>query len=430
MGKQKKILLFICLFLLGFIIRYALSTYSDVNELGDVWIYGLMAKAVLQGKWAANCCGKNAGYGLYLAGIYYLFGADNPLAVRIVQIITDLITALILYRVGKNFFSPRGSFYVFLIYVTNPITSSFTGLHLAETLTSFLVAIMALILSSTAFKNNKLVWILYGFVLGLFVFVRYQFTMLALSFIILAAIMYFRKFAKLFFVEMAIIGFLLGSTYSLISYYKNYGVISIVSPYKQTWGGLLAHFYDTARWPEIQGQRPTWEVNDNYNKVYSEYAMVDYNQGVTWPPIERKNRILLFQKLRTDWKQYLFNTARNIVWLWDKYHISEFYDRFYPADSIPIRIYNIFLLIFYFYGIVTFIIRHPRQAFVNPLLGFSLYFFLFITFTISLIDNESRHSLPFYPLLMLWAGQGCNYFQEAIVNIRSSRNTSVNQNKS
>jgi 4-amino-4-deoxy-L-arabinose transferase-like glycosyltransferase len=420
MKPKKKFLLIIFLLTLGFVFRYILSQFNDFHIGGDNDVFESLTRDILAGRLAASCCVKNAGYSMFLAGIYAVFGMDNVQAIRITQIITDLITALLLYKVAQKIFSQRGAFYVFLIYIANPFTSSFAGLRLTEVLTFFLIAVLAITLSHYAFKTSKFLWFLFGLTFGILQFVRIQFHVLFLLFTAFTGIFYFKRMLKLQFIVIALIGYIIANSYSLVSYYKTFGIISVIPPYAQVWGNLLTHYVDNDRWPEVQGQLPPWMWNMEFNHIAAEYAVTPYTQ---WPQIEQKNRILFFRKFPTDWRHFLFNTGRNIIWLLDKYHISEFYDPYYPGDIIPIRIYNILLFCFCFWGILVYHFRN-RSARSNLMLWFTISLFFNITLFGSFFDNESRHTLPFYPLLMLWAGQGCNYFQDFIAIFIRGRNQS------
>jgi 4-amino-4-deoxy-L-arabinose transferase-like glycosyltransferase len=403
--KNSKIIFFIALLVFGFIFRYILSSRIDGTLWGDEAVYQNHANEFISGKLVADCCAKTVGYSAFLAGITLIFGRDNIMAVRVIQIILDLLSGLILYSFTSKLFSPKTALMIFLIYITNPISGSLVGLRLSEIVTILIITMIAFVLAQPAFKTKRLLWIAVGFLLGLLVFVRLQFNLFVLSVIPLLGILYFRKQLKIWFVLFATIGLLAGSSYTLIANYESFHVLSLSAPFTASWASLNAHFYDIYRWPELNGQPPPWTYNQPYADIFADYATTDYT---SWPALEQKNKSIVFGKLPSDWPAFAENSVRNIIWMWDKYHLSESYDRYYPADVIPVRIYNILLLALSFAGISVYVKRNGKPGLTQPLIGFTVYLFLFITFVFSLMDNESRHTLPFYPLAILWAGYGLN----------------------
>jgi 4-amino-4-deoxy-L-arabinose transferase-like glycosyltransferase len=408
--SKRKFIIYLLILLIGFNFRYALSFRHNEIE-GDEWQFQVLVSDILSGKLAVTCCTKNAGYALILAPIEFLFGQENLFAVRIVQIFIDLSTAILLFLTARKLFPDRVAFLIFSLYIFNPLTSSFAGLLLTEIVTFFIIALIAYLLANPSFKTRRILWIVNGFLFGVLVFIRLQFIYFGLFYILVLGIFQIKKHLKLLFILLNLTGFLIASSYSLISYYTNYQVISFVPPFTAKWAQLYSNFYDIYRWPELNGQPKPNQLDLNISKISDEYAAVTYRE---YASIEKIYRIRFYRKIRTDWPVFLKNTGRNLIWLWDKYHISEFYDPFYPGDIIPVRIYNIILFILGILGIAVYWIKKGMNALSCPVLGLTVCLFVYMTFTFPLVDNESRHTLPFYPLLLIWAGYGINIILKKI----------------
>jgi 4-amino-4-deoxy-L-arabinose transferase-like glycosyltransferase len=407
----KQIIIFIILLTLGFGYRYILSSYrpDNGNLEGDEYENQVHASEILNGIPAGTITPsyfRNYGYSAFLAGIEYFFGPDNLFAIRISQICLDLITALLVYFTAKRLWSDKTAFLSFILYLSNPFIASFAHYRFAEVLTTFIVALIAYAMSLTAFKVSWIFWIFWGFLLGIFVFVRYHFLSLVSVVMILSGLLFFKKIlSKLLFVVCALMGFLISSSYTLYANYTVHKVITITPPYTSTWGmGFMPTFYMDFRWPELMVESEI-QNDPDLGILYHEYAYTSDGDKYRY---DQKYKQLFFQKLQTDWPIFLNNYLHNIIWTWDKYHLSELWDLWYPADTIPLRFYNIGLCLFFIIGMIAYIIKKGIRSLSNPVFLFTLIFFLFMSFLIPLVSTESRHSLPFYSLLIMWSGFGLN----------------------
>jgi 4-amino-4-deoxy-L-arabinose transferase-like glycosyltransferase len=402
---NRKAIFFIILLILGFGYRFFLATTTVTDAGGDMYMYNHDALELLKGKLVAETFFKNMGYGSFLAIIYAIFGVNNLLAVRVVQICLDLVTSLLVYAIAKRLFSFNTAFNAFIIYLSNPLISIFTGLRQTESLTSFIVTLIAYVMSGSDFKTNKWLWFMMGFWLGILLFLRQQYLMLSFAMIILTGLFMIRKPIKLTFIFIAFAGFFLASSYTLLANYVNFKVIKLTPPLANTWtNSVYATFFLDFRWPELSEQTATTPYNMDYVNQDILFQNTPDDQKLA---LDRKYRDLFFVKMKTDWPIFLNNYLHNIVWLWDKYHLSEYTDVFYPRDVIPIHVYNGILLILYAVGVIGYLVKKGLMStFKNPVLFFTALFFLYTTFVIPFASNESRHTLPFYSILMMWAGYG------------------------
>lgn len=365
------------LLIAGFLFRLFLAFNAYNPIVFDAKGYSDFALQFLRGAWPVDCCAKNMGYPAFLALIYAMFGIENLTAVRLVHVLIDLGSALLLWEVAKKIFTPRAALFSFVIYLFNPFTAAFTGLILAETVSIFLLLLMLYFIVSNG-------WFFAGASAGLLLFTRHSFYyFLPVLFIILSL-------KNIRILVALILGFLLASSYSLMVSYRTFGKPSLVPLYNLKYEIIYLNFY---RWkyPEVEfkGELP------EYGRIVQSY----------WnTPIEGKAahsetyKQLLLARLPNEWPTFVANLGWNVVWLWDKDHIYTYVDRFSPADQWPMRILNAALISLWAVGMI----KGRRR---EPVFLFSLLLFGYITTLFPLLSNESRHTLVYYPLLSLWAGR-------------------------
>ncbi len=384
MKKNKRF--FIILFVLGFIFRLFLALQAYDTLVFDAKGYSDFAIDFLNGKPAIDCCAKNVGYGAFLALVYKLFGVENIVAVRLVHIIIDLVTAGMIYKIALRIFSKKAAIFSIILYLFNPFTSAFTGLVMAETVSIFLVVALLFFLTRASFPSDKKLWFVFGIAAGALLFTRHSFYyFLPLLLVVLTMLV-----GNIRFLPIAGAGFLLASSYSLIVYYKTFGKLSLVPPYNLKYEIIYLNFW---RWhyPEVE-----------FKGELAEYRQVV--QGYWNTPLEgkashsEKYKQLLLSRLPKEWPTFISNIAVNIIWLWDKDHLYTYVDPFYPADRWPLRIINVALILLWAVGMI-------KGARKEPVFLFSVLLFFYITFLFSLLSNESRHTLVYYPILSLWAGR-------------------------
>lgn len=394
---NRHVFIIVIFLLIGFLLRFYLASLAPASLFWDMEAFDAYAKEVLAGRWAIDCCLRNTGYSLFLSVVYLIFGPNNIVALRVIQIILDLGVALIIYKIAKEIFGKKTGLASFILCIINPFTPTFAGLRLSESLTLFLIGLVMLIVTRDGFTKRKFLWLLLGVVLGLLLFVRYQFYYFSFIFIFLLSIAMFHKFKKIIFPIIVMIGFLLASSYTLVGNYVNFKIISPVHPYDMAAGRLYLIFY-TQRYPELGF---TTKVSPEYGRVLAEY---DSTQNKS--KFSEKYLSLFWERLYKDWPLFIINYMKNIYWMWDKEYMYIYKDPFYPADKYPLKIYNFSLLILFGMGFVEFMIKQRRRILKTPIVIFSGLFFLYVTFVFTLLSSESRHSLSFYPLVFLWAGFG------------------------
>lgn len=394
-----------CLLVLGFILRLILASYVSPALEWDSLYYSSYANAILGGDIRANCCNIGSGYPIFVGAIYLLFGKDNIWGVRIIQILLDLTTAGLLYLSAKNLWNrEKISLFVFIIYLINPFTASYTGHILTETLTLFFVGLTVYLISLKKFLQSPALWAILGLVVGLGVFVKVGLYQWSLLLAFLLALICFRSYKKLLFLLIFGIGFITASSYSLYTNYQSFKVISIIPPYRSLGGALYTSLF-RERSGELQGDWvPQYRELDDYYPEYFHY----YNYSPQkFPEFNYRYLQLFKENLKTRWPNYVRFVTRNIFWIWDKYHLFVYKDAFYPGDAIFLRILNIVFLAVQTLGILFFV-KSGGSARKNPVIIMSVSLMLVITFVFTLLNNETRLSIPYYPVACLWFGYAVN----------------------
>jgi 4-amino-4-deoxy-L-arabinose transferase-like glycosyltransferase len=106
-------------------------------------------------------------YPALVAGVYAAFGVENLQAVRKVQIVLSLATALVLYGLGRRLYSRRVGLWLCAFYCFYPSLLGFNNLVLTEVLFTFLLSAACYTLV-ICFQQDSVRWLwLAGLLVGL-----------------------------------------------------------------------------------------------------------------------------------------------------------------------------------------------------------------------------------------------------------------------
>jgi 4-amino-4-deoxy-L-arabinose transferase-like glycosyltransferase len=404
---QKQIFMVAVLLIIGIVFRLFLSSFAVTGIFWDMESYHNIALKILSGQLAVDCCQKNPGYGMVLSLIYYVFGVSNTQAFQTIQILIDVLTAYFIYLIASKIFSKKTGMLTLIIYILNPLTSSYTGIRLPEILSIFIVTLVCLILTIERSKNQKLFWFVTGLLLGILLLIRLQFYYFIIVYFIISTLLISGKIQKIKYALIFSLGFLLVSLYSIYSYYVSFNKITVVPPFSNFYHDLYMNFYGDFRYPELGGIY--WKMNPEYADLANEYFTIPLNQKKEY---DLKYKKLFFDRLKTDWPIYGKQVLKNIFWIWDKDHLFVYKDVFYPTDIWPVRIYNILLLLGCLLGLLRYIFENGRRVFQKPIFIFTCLLFLYVTFTFTLVSNETRHSMVLYSIIILYAGYGISKFKK------------------
>jgi 4-amino-4-deoxy-L-arabinose transferase-like glycosyltransferase len=90
-------------------------------------------------------------YSLFLSFIYFVFGKENLLAVRIIQALVSSCTCLIVYLLGKRLFNATAAKIAMAACAIYPFFVYYSGAILTETLFIFILSLIMLFLSARRF---------------------------------------------------------------------------------------------------------------------------------------------------------------------------------------------------------------------------------------------------------------------------------------
>lgn len=402
---KSRYVLYLSLVIAAVLARLLLIRFADTRLQWDALLYSSYANELLAGNFRANCCNINMGYPWLIAFIYALFGKDNVFAVQIFQVILDILTGLLLVAAARNLFNRSlTALWVLVIYFFNPFTAAYSAHILTETLTLFFIAVSTYIITRTDFKRKPYLWFLAGLVLGLCVFVKAGLYQLVIFWAAITSILTFKKHFRFVFAVIFACGFLVASSFSIYTHYRTWGKASIIPPYRSIGGALYTSLY-RGRSGEMQGENVPKhrELDEYYAEYFSYYNYTPHKLPELNSKYMGMFRLQFFHNPGT----YITFVGRGIFWIWDKYHLFIYHDPFYPGDAWPLRIVNIILLLAGSSGLWLYIRTHGIH---HPSVLLSLSFLIFITFVFTLLNNETRLSIPYYPLLSVWSGYAIGYF--------------------
>lgn len=395
---NKKNLILIFLILSGFVFRIFIVSYAEKRLYWDADSYTFMAREISAGKIAGDCCTHSLGYPALLAGIYALFGPGNTVAILLIQILMDMVTAGMVYLIAKRVFNNKTAYFSFIIYLFNPLTAAYTGYNLTETLMIFLITAIALTVTEKNFGIHKYFWAVTGFLLGLLTFVKSPYYAVSAVLIGSLSLFYFRKLDRIYFIIAATILFFFASGYSLYSYHQKYLKWSIIPPYSMGLTQLYLNFYPSGK----------TTMDDVFHEFY-------FTPPSEMEKFKQKYNDLFLKRFRTDWPLFVRNWFQNMGLIWDKTYLFEYKDNIDAGQQNDwasqgkrwyIRVGNVIAILLFFIGIFGFVKKEKSIILTNPFFIVTAVFFLCTTFVFTLFTIVQRHSIPFYSLLFIWSGYG------------------------
>jgi len=412
--NKTRVILIIAIFL-GFVYRIYLSSLAQSHPIFDMSAYHKYASAIAAGNLVTDCCLWNVGYSAFLAAVYKLFGSDNIIAVRTAQSIIDVSTAYLIYLIAAEKWGKQSAFPSLLLYLTNPLTASYAGLRLGEVITIFYITLLTYVITRKTFAKNFLLWLINGVILGLLLFTKQSLFFFVIAFNFTTALLILKRINKFLFLIISLSGLIISSSYTLLANYKNFQKLSLVPPYNNAWTQLYTSFY-YSHWPEIDSEYEQFKsYTSGYIQPWTEYKNATLEQKLE---LEVKNKLLFLRKLQKDWPIFIGNTTANIFWIWDKTHLYYYHDPFYPQDKLIIRTVNILWFVLFIIGFSIYIKEYKRNILKDELFLISIILFLYVTFFFTLVNNEQRLSLYFYPFIFLFGGLGITHIIDTIRRIR------------
>lgn len=338
------------------------------------------------------------GYPLFLALTSILPTRLNVQYIRFVQVIIDVLVGILLWKSSKNIFSKKIADIAFTLYILNPFTASYVGIILPEILSCFIVGLMFYISTSKSFKEKKILWFFIGLVAGILVFTKPGLLFFGLGLIAFLSFLSFSNKLRWKFFAISVAGFLVASSYTLITNYVYYKKISFTPPYSTVGGQTYLMLFYANRYPEVE----FWGVVPELSRIYEEYGSLPDSQIPAW----NSNYLgLVSQKLINEPLNFLSHYGKNLFWLWDKDHLSVYSDPWYPTDRYFLRTVNILLIAVGIFGIILFL-RKSKGSIRAPFVVATVVLAGIMSLWFPTVSNESRHTIPFYPILFFWVAYG------------------------
>lgn len=402
MHIYKKIVIVILL-VFGLAMRLYLPTLVEHNFSFDMGIYHAHAHAYLQGIFEMDCCDRGVGYSIFLAFVYVVFGEDNYESVQMVQSIVDIGNTLLLFIISKKLFGNKVGQFAALVYFVNPFTAGFSGILMPEILTIFFMLLISLLLCDQRRKGARYLFI--GILLGLWGFTRIS----HISFSFLACIVLgfvahnswklrFRYFIVLLFGVLSIYA------YPLVQNYRQFSVVSIYPPYNMGRLILYANWIG-GRYPEVWREIFDDLPGRSYWKLLEENNNLPFDKRGAY---QQEKFSLFIRETLHDPMRLVRYYIRNVSYLFDRRYILVYRDPFRDY-MMGIRAINILLLLSFGAGVLQYFRKNGIRSIPKPI----LFMLLLLGYTVTLLpflSNESRHTFPVFPVLILFAA----YFWKSI----------------
>lgn len=401
-------LILFMLLVLGFFYRFILMRLVYQLLIYDMDYYRIIAEKMMQGEIVADILGKTFGYPAFLAFLFSIFGKGNFLAVKIVQIFLDLGIAVVIFRIARTQFGKTAGWISFVLVLFSPITAAYAGLILPEVLTMFLVSMILLILVKKQFLQKPIWWITFGGLLGYWLFTRFQYYYFIFFIIILLGHICFKGGRRIGFMVITFLFVLVCSSYTLFANFRNFKVISIITPKSTMWSFLYLNYFGI-QYPELLSETEKTPVL--LNNIFGDYfhATLEKNYDKV-DSLIASHKSSFLQEFPLKWPIFLINVFKNFLLLWDKRILAPYTDPFHPNDVWILRTGNIVLLGMFVTGIIRYVSKVGKHALRSPLFLFTTLLFVYMALFFSVVSNESRHTIVFYPLVYLWGGSGIAYW--------------------
>lgn len=338
------------------------------------------------------------GYPLFVAIVFWLRGFPDIEFVKRTQIFLDLGAGVFVWIAAKRIFSQKTADLALSMYMMNPFTSSFTGIILPEAISCFLVGVLLAMTAGIRFIRNIFSWFFAGLTLGLMLFVKSSLVFFTIGSIGMISFLCFKKGVVWKFLMVTLAGFLFASSYTLIINYKTLGKIALAPPYSTIFGQTYVMSFYADRYPEVE----FWGTAPQLSQIMAEYEHTPNAQIPEW---NKRYFTLFVTKAMHEPLNFLSHYLKNIFWLWDKDHVSVYEDPWYPSDRYILRVVNLIVLVLGIVGIIRYVGRGGNSL-REPIVIVTLALAATMTLQFPFVSNESRHTIPFYPILFFWAAYG------------------------
>lgn len=278
--KADKKNIFLVLILLALIIRIALLFYTQNNPLfyPDEKEYVSYAKNISEGK-GFTYNGKPTSlrpplYPFFLAGLRILSGSELILVTRIVQTLINLLTALLVYQIGKKVFNQRIARIGVIMFLFFPPLVGYNLILLSETVFIFFFVFAAYFFTGFLSSQRIKLLIFTGIIMGLAALTRdvtSYFVVLILIFLWFYLKMYWKK--RLVY----LIAFFLAFWMVIMPWAIRNTIVQGKFVMVSTLGSLVMYWSNKADTPLLNPTTIWQKQKINADIYYYDYAFQDTN---------------------------------------------------------------------------------------------------------------------------------------------------------
>jgi 4-amino-4-deoxy-L-arabinose transferase-like glycosyltransferase len=400
------------LFIIAFGLRAALVLWHpQVNLSSDMLGYHESGISLLQGgdlmvKGRVSAA-RPPLYPILVYLVYYLFGAGNVLALRLVQAALGGVVALLTVILGQKVFSRKIGIWGGLMYALYPAAWTFADMVMSEML--FSVLLMAgLIYLVDLPKGRYQDAVLAGIFLGLATLTRSVLYQFPLFFAAVYLIFSRQRWKRLPHLTVFLFCFWLVILPWLARNQRVFG-----KPLMSTKSGVDLYFYN---------HNPFSYIIFNFSKedemlrggvkpwLLSEMERDSLARGAALTWIKANPLLFAFKGIRMEWN--LFGVEREYLW----WLLSDFWGRvprWIIAASFPlIAPWAYPLIILFIWGLVYSWRKFPAAGVLLWMLAYNLA----VTFV---YYGYSRNRMPLNPILMLFAGYALTQYQPILEDLKS-----------
>ena len=409
--KKAEISCILGIFLLALLLRmYVFISLPKRSITDDAYEYNYIAQNIasaikgeqLEDKNKFLFLGARRGwlYPLFIAGVYKAFG-PHVLYVRLVQVIIDSLTCLLIYCIGSDMFNKKvGVTAAFLSSLYPGFLYYSTALY-QETTTIFLLTLYILFLCRAISQKKLFFYFISGILVTIISFYRSGFlffSLLNIPTLLFILWLFYKKFFLPFF-----LCFFTGSICMLIIYGTLSYVVSrtfTLNKPSTTW-----LFYETIHrdgWvADTFSPTPTEELNE-IAKEYS-YPISMGNKAQRFPPevyIKAGIRHILKDPL-----EYLSQLIKRFKRLW--MYVETYPGRWHSSRVWSQLVFHRFLILLGLFGIpLSLTMWHHSWPFY--------LIFLYITYAYIPIIGLPRYAVPAMPFIIILAAYALFFLIEVI----------------
>lgn len=413
----------IILFCLGFLYRLWLIKLFPQNLIFDQVQYDEYAREMIRNGLYAHSF-RIYGYPLFVALIYLYTGIESTVSKlpwQLVQVFLDVSTAVLIMIIAKKILGKTNiANLVYVLYLFNPFTATFTGVLLPEILTIFLVALLFFLFSFSFKKITILKLIVVGIILGYLPQVRpfYFFYSLLIFFILI-----FILFKKLITVRNNILGIIvllvfysLPFTYNIAGNQKYFGEFALMDVdnlfIENIYIGL---FLESS--PDVK--MSIWEYPPEVRWAFERYSYSTDPKDKSARQAKKMTFInAILKEISKDPYKFLNWRVKKLWYAWEKHTLYPYVgpENRYLLSSVYWS--NVILLLFAFIGFISY----GKKAIKGKDISHKLFFIfsLLLFFNTSAVgaatSAQERYSLPAYPLIFIFSSFGIWITANIIIN--------------